>query len=302
MKLKVSLLSVLFVFCGVPLACACTGFAVYGEQVVYGMNFDYFAVPLKFLIESRGGMSVFHLAFLYEKTQNDPMFRDYFAKTCGMNEKGLFCSCQEVEPYVTGIESLGEGEAYIGDQYDTLGSCSRVAEVRHLIPSKRWVQFTGPSVHNLFADVDGHAMVTETDNREHVITEMDGDFLVMANFSNHAMDRKPLAEVVGAGAERYRRVHAYLAEHKHDFGVSRGFDLLRQTVCDDPGCNTLCSMVCLPREKTIYLTTDPEMEKIWKVSLGRNLMETERGFDRYICHSLGAEGILASELESVSGA
>ncbi|WP_180141973.1 hypothetical protein [Desulfoluna butyratoxydans] len=246
-------------------------------------------------------MNVFHLAFLYEKTQNDPMFRNHFAKTCGMNDRGLFCSCQEIEPYVNGVESLGEEDGYIGDQYDALASCGRVDEVRRLISSKRWVQFTGPSVHNLFADVDGHAMVTETDNREHVITEMDGDYLVMANFSNHAMAHKPLADVVGVGAERYRRAHAYLAAHKQAFGVSRGFDLLRQAVCDDPGCRTLCSMVCLPRERTIYLTTDPELEKIWKVSLGRNLMETERGFDRYMCHSLGPEGILASELESVAG-
>ncbi|SCY68304.1 hypothetical protein [Desulfoluna spongiiphila] len=300
MKLKISLLSVLFVFCWVPLACACTGFAVYGEQIVYGMNFDYFSIPLKFLIESRGGMNVFHLAFLYEKTQDDPRFRNYYAKTCGMNDRGLFCSCQEVEPYVQGLESLGEGEGDIGDQYDALETCTCVDDVRRLIPSTRWVQSPGPSVHNLFADTGGHAMVTETDNRDHVITDMGGDFLVMANFPNHAMAGKPLDEVVGVGAERYRRAHTYLAAHKQSFGVSQGFDLLGQVVCDDPGCTTLCSMVCLPRERTIYLTTDPKMEKIWKVSLGRNVIETDRGYAASIQHPLGHEGILAADLESMA--
>jgi len=300
MKLKISLLSALVVLGWVPLACACTGFAVYGDQIVYGMNFDYFSIPLKFLIESHGGMNVFHLAFLYEKTQDDPRFTNYYAKTCGMNDRGLFCSCQEVEPYVQGAETLGEGEGFIGDQYDALGTCACVEDVRRLIPSTRWVQFTGPSVHNLFADPGGQAMVTETDNKDHVITGMNGDFLVMTNFSNHAMAGKPLEEVVGTGAERYRRAHGYLASHKDAFGVSKGFDLLRQAVCDDPECKTLCSMVFLPREKIIYLTTDPQMEKVWKVSLGKNVIETERGYATSIQRPLGPEGLLASDLESMA--
>lgn len=44
-------------------ACACTSFAVYGNKVVYGMNFDYVLAPLKFIIDTHGSVKTFHLKF-----------------------------------------------------------------------------------------------------------------------------------------------------------------------------------------------------------------------------------------------
>lgn len=32
-------------------------------QIFYGMNFDYFSIPLKLLIESNMGMNIFYLPF-----------------------------------------------------------------------------------------------------------------------------------------------------------------------------------------------------------------------------------------------
>ena len=56
MKFKVPVLILLLIIGYSSSAYACTSFALYGPQIFYGMNFDYFSIPLKFLIESnRGG-------------------------------------------------------------------------------------------------------------------------------------------------------------------------------------------------------------------------------------------------------
>ena len=90
MILKITLLFLLTTFVFSSSAFACTSFSLYGNQILYGMNFDYFSIPLKFLIESRLGMYIFHLSFLFDRTVDDPEYKGYFAKTCGMNSRGLF--------------------------------------------------------------------------------------------------------------------------------------------------------------------------------------------------------------------
>jgi len=49
MKLKIIVLLLLIIFVFSSSAFACTSFALYGNQIFYGMNFDYFSIPLKFL-------------------------------------------------------------------------------------------------------------------------------------------------------------------------------------------------------------------------------------------------------------
>ena len=72
---------------------ACTSFAVYANQVYYGMNFDFINLPIKFLISVNGDIRTFHLAF--ERTIGEMKF---FVHTAGMNSLGLFSSCQELHP------------------------------------------------------------------------------------------------------------------------------------------------------------------------------------------------------------
>ena len=64
---------------------ACTSFAVYSNGPLYGMNFDYSEVPIRFTIREFGDLSVFQMEFNVDG--------DYIP-TVGMNSKGLFASCQ----------------------------------------------------------------------------------------------------------------------------------------------------------------------------------------------------------------
>ncbi|MCP4117403.1 MAG: hypothetical protein GY737_18820 [Desulfobacteraceae bacterium] len=296
MMLKIIVLLVLFVFGSASSAFACTSFALYGNEIFYGMNFDYTLIPLKFWIESNSGMKIFHLGFLYEL--KDSASSDYFATTCGMNDKGLFCSCQEMEPHIEGVEEPNEDQIHIDDQYETISMYPDVESVRKFISKKLAVQNSGPSLHNLFADTKGNAIVAETDNKENIIVGMKSDFLVMANFANHSLIGKHPDEAVGVGAERYKIAHDYLLKNKNDFNVDKGFELLGKAYCRDPGCSTLCSMMFHPATNHIHIALNLNFERVWKVSLDRGVIETHRGYDKYRQTHLGAEGILSAELES----
>lgn len=296
MKFKVPVLILLLIIGFSSSAHACTSFALYGPQIFYGMNFDYFTIPLKFMIESNRGMNIFHLSFLYDQTVDDPEYRGYFAKTCGINSKGLFCASQEIEPHVEGRKNPGENEVHIDDQYETISKHSSVDQVEKSIKGRQWIQYIGPSIHNMFADIKGNAIVTETDNKENFITRIEDEFIVMSNFPNHGMAGKSYKEAVGAGADRYMTAWGHIMENLGSFGVDKGFELLEKVSLNDEECSTLCSMVFQPQANHIYIAVDQDYESIWKVSLNSSTIETHRGFDKYYKTPLGGEGILASDL------
>ncbi len=296
MKLKL-MFFILFLILGLSsTAYACTSFALYGNQIFYGMNFDYFSIPLKFMIESNMGMNIFHLSFLYDQTIDDPDYEGYFAKTCGINSNGLFCASQEIEPHVEGKKTPGKGEAHIDEQYETLSSVSNVSQVKESAGGKQWIQFLGPSIHNLFADINGNAMVTETDNNENFITDIDKNFIVMTNFSNHDLTGEPYTRAQGAGADRYITAYDYILNNNDSFTVDKGFELLKNVVMNDEKFSTLCSMIFTPRTNHIYIALSMDFERIWKVSLDSKVIETFKGHDTYAQKMIGAEGILASDL------
>ena len=123
-------------------------------------------------------MYIFHLSFLFDRTVDDPEYKGYFAKTCGMNSRGLFCASQEIEPYIEGRKKITRCEVHIDDHYELIRRLSDIDQVKKEIKDKQWIQHIGPSIHNMFADKFGNAMVTETDNNENFITEIEGDFIV----------------------------------------------------------------------------------------------------------------------------
>lgn len=300
MKFKVLVLILMLNIGYSSTAFACTSFVIYGSQAFYGMNFDYFSIPLKFLIESNMGMNIFHLSFLYDQTVDDPDYKDYFAKTCGMNSKGLFCASQEIEPYIEGHKQAGRSEVHIDDQYEAISKYSGVDQIEKVIKDKQWIQFIGPSIHNLFADVKGNAIVTETDNNENFITHIEKKFMVMSNFSNHGLTGKFYKEAVGVGADRYITANEYITENMNSFSIDKGFELLEKVSLKEKGCSTQCSMIFQPQTNHIYIAVYQDFETIWKVSLSNRTIETHRGFDKYFQTRLEEDGILASDLMNSS--
>jgi len=217
--------------------------------------------------------------------------------TCGINSRGLFCASQEIEPYIEGRKKADKCEVHIDDQYGAISRYSGVDQVKKEITGKQWIQYIGPSIHNMFTDINGNAIVTETDNKENFITEIEGDFIVMSNFANHSLAGKSYTEAEGTGAERYKLTYKFLWENTNSFTVEKGFHLLKKAYCKDKNCKTKCSMIFHPETNCVYIALNLNMERIWKVSIDQQTIETFEGYSRYQKANIGEEGILSKDLE-----
>ena len=217
------LLLIIFLTFFLPLgnADACTSFAVYSNQVYYGMNFDYANLPMKFLISVNGDIRTFYLAF--ERRFGEMKF---FVNTVGMNDRGLFSSCQELHPMDDTPREKTDANLYTFELFEAIGSCGSVEDIEEIGRNHPLVNMPGVTLHNLFADTSGRAMVTEATDSDTAIIPIKNNFMVMTNFPNQSMIGKPYQQAQGKGDQRYILCHEYLQKHAVDFTIEKGFHLL----------------------------------------------------------------------------
>lgn len=270
---------------------ACSSFAVYAERPIYGMNFDYDNCPMKFLISETDGIKTFHLAF-----QRPIKGNMIWVRTAGMNDKGLFASCQEELPYTVNPPHPKDGEIYIHQLYTQLDSYGKTEEVLNICSMKKLVQHEAVSVHNLFADKYGNAVVTEATANGNRLMKINGGFIVMTNFPNRSIEGESYKKAKGTGDERYIMAHEFIQEHKDEFDINYGMTVLEKIRMTQPTIKTSCSMVFDPQNNAIYIAVKQNYHKIFKVSLNNSTIETLRGFGKYQKTSLDSEGILFSSL------
>lgn len=272
-------------------ALACTSFAVYSEQPIYGMNFDYAQFPMKLRIVTTGDLRTFHLSF--EKQFGEKRF---FANTGGMNSKGLFYACQGLYPVapIPPEPKKGALPLYLlnamPEKAGTVNEIEQACDTHHL------VQIKGASIHTLFADKTGKAMVVETDKKQNILTHRTNNFIVMANFANHSLAGKSYKEAKGIGDDRYKIMCEYLEENQKDFDVEHGLTLLEKAFNQNPEYPTTCSMVFTPETNRVYIAFHRDFSRIWKISLTEGEIETFRGFQAKTRLPLGEDGILVSNL------
>jgi hypothetical protein len=268
---------------------ACTSFAVYSGKTLYGMNFDYPPCEVRFVLEEHKAGLVFIGSFWME---------DHYGRTVGMNDQGLFASCQMVSPARASAEEPKPDELYIWNAfYEGVQSCSCVSGVAAFIADKLLVQYPSLGLHNLYADAEGSAMVVEPGETGNVITEMDGPFIVMTNFPNGDFQGVGYHEVRGDGAHRYETAYASIEEHFGDFDLDDAFEIVERTVQSTGEYPTLYSLVFDPLAREVYIAIERDFDHIWKVSLDDRSIESFYGFDEQISLSMGSEGILASALQ-----
>jgi formylglycine-generating enzyme required for sulfatase activity len=269
---------------------ACTSFAVYSDETFYGMNFDYPDTEVKFSIYPSGDRKVFQMEF-YEG--------DGFSATAGMNSAGLFSSCQMLFPEAPETTAPGPNDVYPWQVYrQALFDFERVEEVIEFLADKRVVHWSR-TLHDLFADPSGNAMVVEAGEEENVITRIEDDLLMMTNFPNGDFVGQGYETVEGVGAERYKIAYENISEHMADFDVERGLETLEKAVSsgDFP---TQASMVFEPERGQVYIALKKDFGRIWRVSIADQTIETYSGFRQAKKMDLDSSGILASDLEKAS--
>ncbi len=287
MKLWLSAISLLVLSSSSLLAC--TSFAVYSDRTFYGMNFDFDpSRELKFCINTNGDLKAFVMKLEWEG--------DFFAPIVAMNTEGLFCNVQMVFPAVPKEVTVDPGEIQITELLVKATSLRSCQDVIRVLNDHKVVMGT-VSLHSLYADVNGDAMVVEVGPDDNVITRIDGNFIVMTNFPLAEFEDTSYEAVYGAGSDRYKTAYRYLME-QDTFDLDSGFTLLKSAVSRGTNGPTRCSMVFDPGSNEVFVALEGNFDKIWKISLENETVETFRGFDKYYVIDIG-EGVAASELRAL---
>jgi len=273
-------------------ASACTSFAVYGDEPIYGMNFDFYDTEIRFVIPEEEFLTFDLFVLVFDSYGS-------YTSTVIMDEQGLFFSCQEQSPAQGGKSHLDEDEIYITDvalevlRMQVQGYEMDVAGVLESIQGKKLVHWEEMGAHVLTADAGGAAAIIEVGEEENEILPIDGDFIVMTNFPNYRFKNLPYDQVGGTGSRRYITAHEYIGENMNDFDIDHAFETLRRTVQEG---FTRCSMVFVPEQGSVYLALYQDFDKLWKISLSEKTMETYQGFDKDVKLSISQDGVVAADL------
>ena len=273
-------------------ALGCTSFARLVGKPLFGMNFDYAQFPMKLIVENhaKSGTRTFHLAF--EKKLGD---QTLFANTAGMNSHGLFYACQELYPPISPDPS-GPEETPLFMINAMVNKKHNVMEIQRVLSHTRATQIPGVTLHTLFADASGRALIVEPSASKHHLIESSPQtpWLIMANFPNHLTSDKNQAS--GIGADRYRALHNALTQTQNAFSVKEAFAALEAARNRNPLYPTSCSMVFKPQTQEIFLAFHCNFNQIWKVALSQQKLLKIKGNNVGVEHQITESGILVSTL------
>jgi len=272
------------IICITP-AYACTSFAVYSEQPLYAMNFDYSPTEIRFcVVEDREkDLSVFSMTFKYG-------YR--YASTVVMNNKGQFGCSQMQYPAETGKSARSEDEIFSHEILGLQMKESYLEEVLLQLEKKRFVHWENVTAHVLLADVSGNAAIIEAGADENEIVAITDDFIVMTNFKNSDFRGQSYDRVAGTGSDRYIKAYDHIVANKDNFSIDAALEGLEKTAQR----STLCSMVFAPKENNIYFALNQDFSKLWKLSIDDKTIETFRGFGESAKFPIPEEGVLAADL------
>ena len=167
------------------------------------------------------------------------------------------------------------------------------------VPALRYiptVQSMGTSLHNLVADRFGAAMVVETGETGNQITEIRDCYMIMTNFPIYQLKGKSYEKAEGIGSERYKIAHRYIRSNLKDFNIEKGLKVLKLAQSVSKTYPTRNSMVFDPNKKEIFICLEGNFDRIWKVSLENQSIETWRGFPSFRREPIPAEGVSAADL------
>jgi hypothetical protein len=268
------------------LSCGCTSFAVYSEKTVYGMNFDYTTdVRLMFAVSTGLQGSIFQ-------------FRPYgYGDMAGMNMNGMFSASQGLIPAgkPPAVRKKNQISTWMFHQL-VLSRFEKAAQVEQFLQKRQVVQSIGTSMHNLVADEYGQAMVVEPGENSNRVSKIEKRHIVLSSFPYHQLQGKSNDEAEGDGADRFKIAHQYIRSNIAGFDIDKGMEVLKLARNKSDTYQTRCSMVFDPQKGEIFISLEANFDRVWKVSLKDQIIETHIGFESSRRRSIPATGLPASEL------
>lgn len=278
----------------------CTSFVSYFNQPLYGMNFDFWELPIKLKIDIENKVKIFSMdVFLGGKWLLD----------MAMNESGLFGNFQSnwsenhlfIPPGADQIPVMELFEMMMRD-------AKSVNDVKSIIASKTVVHNAlSPDsehnkIHNMISDKFGEAMIIESRNYQNDITTIGGKYMVMTNFPNGEFKNKHYSEVKHinedrlTGYDRYRNVCEYIWNNRDNFCLAKAFEPLKITSSKGDTWETLISTVFDPLRLEIFLAVKRDFDHLWRVSLKDGILTAYSGFKEAKNINLNMTEILVSDL------
>lgn len=266
----------------------CTSFVVYADRPLYGMNFDFPDVELKFEIRSGQWGKGFYLCFLWDGRS---------PAVSGVNAAGLFSAAQILvapfEVVTRADETLVSPSEVFTRALDT---GQRVDDVLKILAGRRLGYTTERKGHQLYADRFGEACVLEPGPERDLIYRYQGPFAVMANSPiRREMDRAARHRT-RLGVDRYQVATQFLEGRWADFTWDDGFELLERTALCRGRFRTQCSMVCDPLAGQIYLTLGRNFKQVWKVHIQSAEVESFSGFGQQRRLPMAQGAVTSTEL------
>ena len=252
---------------------ACSSFAYYGDQTLYGMNWDYYTG---------------YDATIFIKTIDDIKVFNVFNKDgydfTGMNTNGLFAAQQMVTPeekpgFIQNQANAELETISMKDLYSTsLYKFSEIGEINEFMQNKR-VTHTMVEHHTMFADKSGSAQVVEVGKDKNMITSIQDKFIIMTNFMNYYYADTDYKKIVARGSDRYIAGYDFMLENIDTFDFAKGMEMLKAMKCEETGFYTLCSFLYKPETDCVYVAVNRDFDKIWKISIWEETAETFKGFE-----------------------
>ena len=263
---------------------ACTSFAVYGDAPLYGMNFDYdTSLEARLLFDASGPASSFQVAFVSD---------GHVTRVSGLNDRGLFASQQYVFPRAAEAEWPDGDELCPWTLYNlALAEFETVAEVTGHLNGSTMTHCPGATLHLLFADSSGGAVVVEAGDGDEASTLLEGSFVVMTNFPNASIDTSDPRAADGVGADRYLVAYDYIAERVDAFDVADGLEVLRRTSWEQTRTSTVFDPVAL----VAYVALEGDFDRILRVDVAEGTVTTHEGFPAPREWTLGPRGVPTGE-------
>jgi len=266
----------------------CTSFAVYADRPLYGMNFDFPDVELKFRLSNTTHQQIFYLC-----VEGGGVFHE----TTGMNAAGLFAASQilvapfEINPRPT--DTLVSPRDVF---FSALSSASKVDEVLTILGPRRLGYRTDRKGHYLYADRHGAACVLEPAKDGNAIYRSARSFIIMTNRPvRRDMDRAA-DHLARLGLDRYQTAQKVIQERFGTFGVEDAFEVLQQTHLWKGRFKTLTSMVIDPQAGEVYLSLGRDFGRTWRICMQDHVIETFSGFGKRWQGELGEDGITTNQL------
>jgi len=290
-KLCIILLFVIMVLSAGAETSACTGFAVYGENTFYGMNFDFdLETEVRFKVQPMEDGFVFLGSFHW-----DTGWMESWLDFVGYNSHGLFATLQMVPP--RDPEDISGPTMYVPElKARSLAAAKNLDGVMEILGNARLLPVAGFYLHSLYADIHGQAAVIEAGVEKNHIFPIENGFVVMTNFYHHEVDPRALEDLEVEGIdefERYLVAEEMIGEKMPDFSWRDGFEVLA-AVCVEP--YTRSSVIINPEDNIVYLSIESDFSRIWKLDLHEKTIETLEGFAEHRREEIPEDGLLSSYL------